>query len=72
MSKEELLEKLGKKIIELRKKQALSQTDLAYLCDWDRQVLHKIEKGKINCSIYVIYRIAKELKVPLKEILDIE
>lgn len=72
MSKEELLEKLGKRIIELRTKQNLSQTDLAYMCNWDRQVLHKIEKGKVNSTIFIIYQISAELKIPLKELLDIE
>ena len=72
MTKEVLLKKLGERIIELRTNQSLSQTDLAHMCDWDRQTLHKIEKGKVNTSIYILYKIASELNITLKDLLDIE
>lgn len=72
MSKEIFLKKLGERIVMLRTEQLLSQSDLALMCDWDRQTLHKIEKGKVNLSIYTLYKIAKELNCPLKQILDIE
>jgi putative transcriptional regulator len=71
MTKEILLKKLGERIIELRTNQSLSQTDLAHMCDWDRQTLHKIEKGKVNTSIFILYKIALELNIPLKDLLDI-
>ncbi len=71
MTKEVLLKKLGERIIELRTNQSLSQTDLAHMCDWDRQTLHKIEKGKVNTSIFILYKIALELNIPLKDLLDI-
>jgi DNA-binding XRE family transcriptional regulator len=72
MTKEVLLKKLGERITALRKEQSLSQTDLAHLCDWDRQALHKIEKAKVNPSIYVLHKIATELNIPLKELFDFE
>ncbi len=72
MTKEVLLTKLGERIAKLRDEQSLSQTDLAHMCDWDRQVLHKIEKGKINSSIFVYYRIAIELKISLSKLLEVE
>jgi putative transcriptional regulator len=71
MTKDILLKKLGERIIELRTNQSLSQTDLAHMCDWDRQTLHKIEKGKVNTSIFILYKIALELNIPLKDLLDI-
>ena len=72
MTKEVLLKKLGQKISVLRKERSLSQTDLAYMCNWDRQVLHKIEHAKVNPSIYVLHRIATELNISLRDLLDIE
>ncbi len=72
MLKQELQRKIGERILEIRTKQSLSQTDLAYMCGWDRQVLHKIEKGKVNCTIYILYIIATELKISLSDLLNIE
>jgi putative transcriptional regulator len=70
MTKEILLKKLGERIIEIRTKKSLSQTDLAYMCNWDRQTLHKIEKGKVNTSIFILHTIATELKVSLSDLLE--
>ncbi len=72
MTKEILLKKLGDRIVALRTSQLLSQTDLAHMCEWDRQTLHKIEKGKVNTSIYILYKLATELNISLKDLFDFE
>ena len=72
MSKETFLKKLGKNIARLREDAGLSQTELALRCDKDRQSLNRLEKGRINPSIYYLSQIAEELKTPVKSLLDFE
>lgn len=72
MNKDVFLKKLGKNIAQLREKSGISQTELALCCDKDRQSLNRLEKGRINPSIYYLLEICIELKVPLKELLDFE
>ena len=72
MTKETFLKKLGKNITRLREEAGLSQTELALRCDKDRQSLNRLEKGKINPSIYYLLEISAELKISLKELLDFE
>jgi putative transcriptional regulator len=72
MNKEQLLKKLGKHIAALRKEKSISQAELARLCDKDPQSLNRLEKGRINPSIFFLYQISIELNIPLKEIVDFE
>lgn len=70
MTKEALLKKLGNNISRLREEANLTQTELANRCDKDRQNLNRLEKGRINPSVFYLSEIAAELKIPLKELLD--
>jgi putative transcriptional regulator len=72
MNKEQLLKKLGKHIAALRTEKSISQAELARLCDKDPQSLNRLEKGRINPSIFFLYQISIELNIPLKEIVDFE
>jgi putative transcriptional regulator len=72
MTKDVFLKKLGKNIAKLREQAGLSQTELALRCDKDRQSLNRLEKGRINPSIYYLSEIAIELEVPVKKLLDFE
>ncbi|MBX9784498.1 MAG: helix-turn-helix transcriptional regulator [Chitinophagaceae bacterium] len=72
MTKEQLLKKLGKHIAALRVEKSISQAELARLCDKDAQSLNRLEKGRINPSIFYLYQIAQELNVSLKEMVDFE
>ncbi|WP_242202113.1 helix-turn-helix transcriptional regulator [Aestuariivivens insulae] len=68
MTKDQLSKKIGKKIIEIRSKKGLSQSDLARACGKDRQAIEKIENGKVNSTSYSLYQISKALEVPLYEL----
>ena len=68
MNKEQLKNKIGQRIIELRKKKGWSQSDLARACNKDRQAIEKLENGKVNPTAYTIYEVAKVLGVSLSEI----
>ena len=61
-------EKLGQRILELRKEKSLSQEKLALKSNIDRAYMHLIEKGKTNVSIELIEKIAIALEIDIKEL----
>jgi transcriptional regulator with XRE-family HTH domain len=69
MTKDQLSKKVGKRIVELRIKKDLNQSDLARACGKDRQAIEKIENGKVNSTTYTLYVISKALGVDLYELL---
>ena len=72
MNKETYLKKLGKNIARLREEAGLSQTELALRCDKDRQSLNRLEKGRINPSVFYLKELAEQLNIPLKSVVDFE
>jgi len=62
--------RLGEIIIDQRKKKSLSQEQLALLSDVNRTYLSKIEKGKANPSVKILSKIAKTLKIRVKDLLE--
>ncbi len=69
MTKDQLSKKVGNRIVELRTKKGLTQSDLARACGKDRQAIEKIENGKVNSTTYSLYAISKALGVDLYELL---
>jgi len=61
-------EKLGLRILELRREKSLSQEKLALKANIDRAYMHLIEKGKTNVSIELIEKIAVALEVDIKNL----
>ena len=61
--------RLGENIIFYRKKQKLSQFQVADKSDVDRSYLAEIEEGKANPSIKFLHRISKTLKVKIGELI---
>lgn len=62
--------KIGQRIKELREISNMSQKDLSYIADLDRSYIASIENGQRNVSIVNIEKIAKALKVTLKDFFD--
>ncbi|NMH24967.1 helix-turn-helix domain-containing protein [Flavobacterium solisilvae] len=60
---------VGEQIRKYRKMRKLTQTELANLVWKDRQYLYKIEKGKVNPSIFTLALIALALEISLSELL---
>ena len=54
---------IGNKIAEERKRQGLTQEDLAGLCEMDRSYLSEIENGHKNLSVLSLLKISKALKL---------
>lgn len=61
--------RLGEKLVCQRKRKQLSQEQLGLLSAIDRTYLARIEEGKANPSVKVLYKLAKILKVKLCELL---
>lgn len=72
MTKAALLKKIGARIVTLREKQGLSQSDLARLAGKDRQSIHKAEKGQMNLSVFYLSEIEKALKTTLADIVAVD
>jgi len=60
--------RFGSQVKKLRQERHLSQEALANECGLDRTYLPGIEKGERNISLLVIEKIAKGLKVEVKQL----
>lgn len=67
-----LLKNLGNHIASLRKKKSISQTELGYLCNLDRQAMWRIEAGKTNPTTITLAKISEALNIPLKRLFEFE
>ncbi|HSZ86202.1 MAG TPA: helix-turn-helix transcriptional regulator [Puia sp.] len=74
MNKEQqdLLKKIGARIVEIRKEQNLTQVELGHLFDADKQTIQRLEAGRTNATILTLHKIAKAFDISLKELLDVE
>lgn len=65
---------LGLKIKEIRESKNLTQVDLASRVDgpFDTSNVSRIESGRVNITVFTLFRIAKALDVNINEFLDIE
>lgn len=73
ITKKEILanqKKFGLKIKSIRKSKALSQLDLASLCDVDKTSISRIENGRTNITLKTILLLSKMLEVDLKDLFD--
>lgn len=69
MSEKELIQKaIGKKIKELRLAKKISQQDMAAYCNFETPNYCRIESGRTNPTLYTLYVIAKNLQIPLCEL----
>ena len=60
--------KIGSKINQVRKEKNITQEDLALNSGLNRAYIGYIERGERNPSTDTLSKIAKSLKVPLKEL----
>ena len=56
-------EEIGQRIILIRKKQKLTQEDLAGMAELDRSYLSEIENGRRKLSVEMLRKIADALNV---------
>jgi putative transcriptional regulator len=68
MEKVDFLNKLGKNVVKLRSEKNWSQSDLARACFKDRQSIERLEKGKVNPTVYYLLEIAEALEVHISQL----
>ena len=61
--------KIGRNIKELRKDKGISQVELAYMCNFEKTNMSRIESGNNNLTIKTLLKIAEALDVSLFDIL---
>lgn len=72
MTERELLQKIGARIKEIRVSKGVTQQELAVAAfNTDKSNISRLESGRVNASIYTLYKVAEYLKVPLSDITDI-
>ncbi|MBT3621427.1 MAG: helix-turn-helix transcriptional regulator [Flavobacteriales bacterium] len=68
MEKQEFLLNLGNRIKSIRKEKGISQSELAWRCNKDKQSIERIENAKVNPSIFILSQLAKALDISLSEL----
>lgn len=63
-------ERLGEKIANFRKKQRLTQEELALASDIDRSYLAEIENGHANPTFKTLFKIARGLKTKVSKLIE--
>ena len=71
LNKKDVSKKVGIKIRELRLSKGLSMEQLALDAGMEYTQLSRIELGKINTSIYHVYKISNSLSVTVPEIFNV-
>jgi transcriptional regulator with XRE-family HTH domain len=69
-SKKAIQQRFGERIRQLRKKQGLSQEELAEKCDLDRTYISGIERGLRNVSIANIEKLSTALGISLSKLTE--
>lgn len=66
----EVLETIGKNVVERRKALNQTQEDLAFSADIDRTYIGYIENGKQNVTVSVLCRLANALDINIKDLFE--
>jgi DNA-binding XRE family transcriptional regulator len=67
-SEKQFLDKLAKRIAELRRSKSMTQERLAADAEIDRVALANIETGKRRPTVTTVYRISRALNVKVDEV----
>ena len=65
-----LIQKLAKRIKELRKLKGYTQDDLSYISGVERSTLGNIETAKNDITLTKVNKLAKAFEMPLSEFLN--
>jgi transcriptional regulator with XRE-family HTH domain len=60
----------GARLKSIRKQMGLSQEALALACELDRTYIGGVERGERNISLINIYKIARALSIPPRELME--
>ncbi len=65
----DIRKKVGQNLARIRKEKGLSQEDLAFECGLHRTYISGIERGIRNPTIMILDKIAKVLKVSVRDLI---
>ena len=68
--KEGVQSKFGKRLAQVRDNKGFTQEKFSFEVGVDRTYISYIERGKRNPSLYMLWRMAKALKVRLSDLTD--
>ncbi len=66
----DILKKFGNKIKEVRTERGFSQEELAFRAELHRTYVGAVERGEKNISLKNIDKIAKALKIKIKDLFE--
>ncbi len=66
----DFLEGIGKKIVELRKRNKQTQNDISFLTGIENSEISRYEKGKVNMTISTLLKFSQALNVHPKLLCD--
>lgn len=66
------LDKLGQRIVAIRRLKNITQEKLAELCDLDVRTIGRIERAETNATISILKLIADAFKIKASELFDFE
>lgn len=69
--KEEVQRKFGKRLAQLRDQKGFTQEKFSFELDVDRTYVSYLERGKRNPSLFMLWKIAKVLKIDLPELFEV-
>ncbi len=61
---------IGESFQRMRRRQSMSQQELAFVTRIDRTYIARIEKGTANPTINILVKLSKGLKVKLHDVID--
>jgi transcriptional regulator with XRE-family HTH domain len=64
------IQSVGIKLREIRLSKKLSQENLSLESDVPRNVIGRIERGEVNTSIVILFRICKALGIEISDLLS--
>lgn len=67
----QLQQKIGNRIRELRESKGISQQNLAAICNFEKANLSRLEAGRTNPTISTLYKISEALEISISELVDI-
>ena len=71
MFEEDFYKKVGKRIQQIRLEKAMTQLDVAALCNYEKSTISRIESGRTNLTLKTLYLLSKALNVSMKDLVDI-
>lgn len=69
---DEVVKKIGARIRHIRMLKGISQMQLAHKCDLELSTINRVELGKVNPSISLIFLFAEKLEVDVAELVQIK